>query len=221
MTNIMLFNSIHIFLCISIKIYIFSYMYFCEVKPNKIDWLIDWIKKHCSLFFSFFSFLFFLFFSFLFVSLSEAPLAPGPLDIVHPCHPVAKPLIISHQIGTWLRENQMLEQSSRSTTQASRDPLRVDKAIETAVEVRTQWRWFIAYLTISFKDLKNICAIKLADVFLFIILMLNFWSSVHDHWLFTGWIYKKPSNILSLILSFKEQLNFHSRPSFIIHVIDC
>ena len=29
-------------------------------------------------------------------------------------------------------------QSSSSTTEASRDPLRVGKAIETAVEVRTQ-----------------------------------------------------------------------------------
>ena len=26
--------------------------------------------------------------------LSGAPLAPGPLDIVHPCHPVATPLIL-------------------------------------------------------------------------------------------------------------------------------
>ena len=57
-------------------------------------------------FFEFYSFLF-LFFSFLFVfsfsflfslfffSLSlGAPLAPGPMDIVHPCHPVATPLDI-------------------------------------------------------------------------------------------------------------------------------
>ena len=41
-------------------------------------------------FFSFFSFLFFMFFFCL--SLSGAPVAPGPLDIVHPCHPVATPL---------------------------------------------------------------------------------------------------------------------------------
>ena len=48
------------------------------------------------------SFIFFLFFSFSFVflfcssfsffSLSAAPKAPGPLDIVHPCLPVATPL---------------------------------------------------------------------------------------------------------------------------------
>ena len=34
----------------------------------------------------------FLFFPFIFLSLSGAPLALGPLDIVHPCHPVATPL---------------------------------------------------------------------------------------------------------------------------------
>ena len=45
-------------------------------------------------FFSCFSFLPFFFFSSLhFCCLSlGAPLAPGPLDIVHPCHPVATPL---------------------------------------------------------------------------------------------------------------------------------
>ena len=52
--------------------------------------------------FFFLSFLFFLFFlsfffsilHFLFFpSLLGAPLAPGPLDIVHPCHPVATPLL--------------------------------------------------------------------------------------------------------------------------------
>ena len=42
------------------------------------------------LFFLFFPFLFFIFF---FVFFSGAPLALGPLDIVHPCHPVATPLI--------------------------------------------------------------------------------------------------------------------------------
>ena len=98
-------------------------------------------KKLCSLFFSpfLFSFLHFFFFICLSLSLSllGAPLAPGPLEIVHPCHLVAKPLIISHLLGTWLQEIQKLEQSNRSATQASRDPLRVDKAIETAVEVRT------------------------------------------------------------------------------------
>ena len=45
------------------------------------------------------------------------------------------------------------------------------QAIETAVEVRTQWRCFIVDLTISFKDLKNICAIKLVDVFLIFFLL--------------------------------------------------
>ena len=35
----------------------------------------------------------FLFFNFFFPLLSGAPLAPGPLDIVHPCHPVATPLM--------------------------------------------------------------------------------------------------------------------------------
>ena len=45
------------------------------------------------LFFFFFFFLFYPFFSFFFfVSLSGAPLAPGPLDIVQPCHSVATPL---------------------------------------------------------------------------------------------------------------------------------
>ena len=62
-------------------------------------------------------------------------------------------------------------QISSSPTEAPKDPLRAGKAIETAVEVRTQWRCFIAYLTISFKDLKNICAIKLADVFLIFFLL--------------------------------------------------
>ena len=48
-------------------------------------------EKFCSPF----SFLlFFLFSIFFFVSLSGALLAPGPLDIVHPCHPVATPLNI-------------------------------------------------------------------------------------------------------------------------------
>ena len=36
------------------------------------------------------------------------------------------------------------------------------------------------------------------------------------HWLFIGWIYRKLSGIPSLTLFFKEQLNLHSRPSFII-----
>ena len=36
---------------------------------------------------------FFLFFIFFFISLSGAPLAPQPLDIVHPCHPVATQLL--------------------------------------------------------------------------------------------------------------------------------
>ena len=45
-----------------------------------------------SSFFLFFSFLFFIFVFFGGVSLLWAPLAPGPLDIVHPCHPVATPL---------------------------------------------------------------------------------------------------------------------------------
>ena len=60
-------------------------------------------EKFCSsfsflpffLFFSFFFFFFFSFLHFLFclsLSLSGALLAPGPMDIVHPCHPVATPL---------------------------------------------------------------------------------------------------------------------------------
>ena len=62
-------------------------------------------EKFCSLFsFFFFSilhFLFFLFFFFFFffVSLSGAPLAPRPLDIVHPCHPVATPLDTYNFLG--------------------------------------------------------------------------------------------------------------------------
>ena len=51
-------------------------------------------KFHSLFSFLFFFFLFFFFsFLFFFSSLSGAPLAPGPLDIVHPCHPVATPLI--------------------------------------------------------------------------------------------------------------------------------
>ena len=51
---------------------------------------------------SLFSFLPFLFSSFfpsfsIFPSLSGAPLAPGPLDIVHPCHPVTTPLPTDRQ----------------------------------------------------------------------------------------------------------------------------
>ena len=34
------------------------------------------------------------------LSLSGAPLAPGPLDIVHPCHPVATPLRTGD--NTWM-----------------------------------------------------------------------------------------------------------------------
>ena len=42
---------------------------------------------------SFVLFVFFFFYSSFFFCLSlGAPLAPGPLDIVHPCHPVAMPL---------------------------------------------------------------------------------------------------------------------------------
>ena len=48
-------------------------------------------RYHFSFFF-FFPFLFFIFLFFSFVSLSGAPLTLGPLDIVHPCHPVATPL---------------------------------------------------------------------------------------------------------------------------------
>ena len=46
----------------------------------------------------------FRFFIFFFVSLSVAPLAPGPLDIVHPCHPVATPLYSKHELRkmNWL-----------------------------------------------------------------------------------------------------------------------
>ena len=59
-----------------------------------------------SLLFSSFSF-FLFFFSILhflsfFVSLSGAPLAPGPMDIVHPCHPVATPLIFVYYTPTTL-----------------------------------------------------------------------------------------------------------------------
>ena len=54
-------------------------------------------EKFLSLF-SFLPFLFFFFFLFFifflsFLSLSRGPLTPGPLDIVHPCHPVATPLL--------------------------------------------------------------------------------------------------------------------------------
>ena len=58
--------------------------------------------------FSFFfslSFLFFILFSFyLSRSLSWGPpLAPGPLDIVHPCHPVATPLYERYPVeATWI-----------------------------------------------------------------------------------------------------------------------
>ena len=64
------------------------------------------LKVLFSLFFSSFS-SFFLFYSsffiiiiiiYFFVSLSGAPLAPGPLDIVHPCHPVATPLLFDAKI---------------------------------------------------------------------------------------------------------------------------
>ena len=57
-------------------------------------------KVSFSIFFSFLPFLFSSFFpSFsIFPSLSGAPLAPGPLDIVHPCHPVATPLPQGKQI---------------------------------------------------------------------------------------------------------------------------
>ena len=51
-------------------------------------------------FFFFLSFLFFVFF-FSFVSFSGDPLAPGPLDIVHPCHPVATPLSKLTKINKW------------------------------------------------------------------------------------------------------------------------
>ena len=53
-------------------------------------------QKCCS-FFSFLPFPFFSSFSFFFFFLSvslRTPLAPGPLDIVHPCHPVATPLAL-------------------------------------------------------------------------------------------------------------------------------
>ena len=58
-------------------------------------------EKFRSLFsflFIFFLFLLFLFFVFFFVSLSWTPLAPGTLDIVHPCHPVATPLMVLHML---------------------------------------------------------------------------------------------------------------------------
>ena len=88
-------------------------------------------------------------------------------------------------VETGLRETQKLGQSSSSTTGPPQGiHWEWARQLKQRWEVRTQWRCFIAYLTISFKDLKNICAIKLADVFLiffFIILMLNFRSSVHDH----------------------------------------
>ena len=59
-------------------------------------------KVTFSLFFSSFSFLFsFLHFLFYLFFLSGAPLAPGPLDIVHPCHLVATPL----NVGPWSHTN--------------------------------------------------------------------------------------------------------------------
>ena len=55
------------------------------------------LSFHFLLFFSFCSsFLFFIFF--FSPSLSGAPSAPGPLDIVHPCHPVATPLSLTNKI---------------------------------------------------------------------------------------------------------------------------
>ena len=70
--------------------------------PVRVLWKISFSV----FFFPFFSILFFFFF---FLDLSfGAPLAPGPLDIVHPCHPVATQLILGGSIETqsplpWLR----------------------------------------------------------------------------------------------------------------------
>ena len=66
-------------------------------------------KVSFSLFFSSCSFFFFLsFLSFIFyfsLSLSGAPYSSGPLDIVHPCHPVATPLlhIIERYNSLWIQ----------------------------------------------------------------------------------------------------------------------
>ena len=77
----------------------FDFGIICHLlRPMGIYWVgapVRVFEKFHSLF-SFLPFLFFssfLFFSCIFcLSLSGAPLAPGPLDIVHPCHPVATPL---------------------------------------------------------------------------------------------------------------------------------
>ena len=69
--------------------------------------LSGYFKGPISLFFSSFSVFFFFVFSFLFfifffpLSLGGPPLAPGPLDIVHPCHPVATPLTIDTQLRSF------------------------------------------------------------------------------------------------------------------------
>ena len=77
---------------------IFDFGIFCHLlrlmgisggEPRRSIWKVSFSR-----FFSSFSFLFFFFsiLRFLFSLSLEAPLAPGPLDIVHPCHPVATPL---------------------------------------------------------------------------------------------------------------------------------
>ena len=56
--------------------------------PRPGIWKVSFSLFLSSFFFFFLPFLFFIFI----VCLSGASLAPGPLDIVQPCHPVATPL---------------------------------------------------------------------------------------------------------------------------------
>ena len=65
-----------------------------------------WKVLFSSSFLPFFSFLFFIFFFCL--SLSGAFLAPGPLDIVHPCHPVATPLHLMTQCTMFFKVHHSL-----------------------------------------------------------------------------------------------------------------
>ena len=56
------------------------------------SFVLSFLFCFISFLFSFSVFLFLFFFLSLSLSLSEALLLQGPLDIVHPCHPVATPL---------------------------------------------------------------------------------------------------------------------------------
>ena len=75
----------------------FDFGIFCHLlRLMGIYWVgapVRVFEKFCSLFFLPFFFFYSSFFYSLFFPLSRGPLlAPGPLDIVHPCHPVATPL---------------------------------------------------------------------------------------------------------------------------------